>query len=43
MGIEELFHHFGCKTEAEEVELHRRLVEAQTKNADLAKEMHELG
>ena len=42
MAIEELLHRFGCKIEARELELHQRLEEAQTGNADFAKEIHEL-
>ena len=40
--MEELLHHFGVRTKAQEQELHRWLVESQVAHADLVKEVHEL-
>ena len=42
MAIEGLLHRFGVKTEAQELELHQRLVESRAAYADLVKDVHEL-
>ena len=42
VSIEELLHHFGCRTEAREEELCQWLDEVQASYASLVKEVHNL-